>query len=218
LSRSGGFAAMTRTLPVLLLALAVGVAGGQNPKDPPKKAQTGPAFEETPFGQMPPSADKKTGKKTGGEQITQYTLVNRNGVRFQYTSPGMEEGYPGTLSVTMTYLLNDANELVIEYRATTDKPTLCNLAHHSYFNLAGHNSGDVLGHKVQIFAKNYTPADDTLIPTGKIEPVAGTPFDFTQPKEIGKDLQKTGGKPVGYDLNFVLDKGTTERPELAARV
>jgi aldose 1-epimerase len=139
-------------------------------------------------------------------------------VKFTYTSPDGEEGYPGKLSVTMSYTLTDNNEIVIDYRATTDKTTICNLAHHSYFNLAGHNSGDIKGHEVMILAKNYTPADATLIPTGKIEPVAGTPFDFTRPKAIGKDLEKAGGKPVGYDLNFVLDKGNTQRPELAARV
>jgi aldose 1-epimerase len=140
------------------------------------------------------------------------------GVRFTLRSPDKEEGYPGNLSVTMSYMLTDTNELVIDYRATTDQPTICNLAHHSYFNLAGHNSGTILGHEFQAMAKNYTPADDTLIPTGKIAPVAGTPFDFTTPKAIGKDLKAAGGDPVGYDLNFVLDKGATDRPELAARV
>jgi aldose 1-epimerase len=139
-------------------------------------------------------------------------------VKFTYTSPDGEEGYPGRLSVTMSYTLTDNNEIVIDYRATTDKTTICNLAHHSYFNLAGHNAGDIKGHEVALAAKNYTPADDTLIPTGKIEPVAGTAFDFTKPKPIGMDLQKAGGKPVGYDLNFVLDKGQTARPELAAKV
>jgi aldose 1-epimerase len=142
------------------------------------------------------------------------------GVKFTYSSPDGEEGYPGKLDVTTTYVLNDANELSVNFQATADKPTLCNLAHHSYFNLAGHNSGDILGHIAQIFAKNYTPTDDTLIPTGKIEPVAGTPFDFTTPKPIGQDLKQAGGSPpaVGYDLNYVLDKGTTAKPELAARV
>lgn len=140
------------------------------------------------------------------------------GVKFTDNSPDMEEGYPGNLSVTITYTLTDNNELVVDYRATTDKPTVCNLAHHSYFNLAGHNSGDILGHVAEFAAKNYTPADDTLIPTGKIAPVAGTPFDFTKPKAIGQDLKKAGGDPVGYDLNYVLDKGQTERPEFAARV
>ncbi len=140
------------------------------------------------------------------------------GVKFTYRSPDGEEGYPGNLSVTISYTLTDNNELVVDYRATTDKPTVCNLAHHSYFNLAGHNAGDILGHQVQILAKNYTPADDTLIPTGKIAPVDATPFDFTEPKVIGTVLKKAGGDPVGFDLNYVLDKGTTDRPELAARV
>ncbi len=139
-------------------------------------------------------------------------------LELRYVSPDGEEGYPGTLSATVSYTLTNNNELVVEYQATTDKPTLCNLAHHSYFNLGGHNSGDVLGHEVQIFAANNTPADDTLIPTGKIAPVAGTPFDFTKPKAAGKDLKAAGGMPVGFDLNYVLDKGTTDRPQLAARV
>ncbi len=137
-------------------------------------------------------------------------------VKFTYTSPDGEEGYPGKLSVVMSYTLTDNNEIVVDYRATTDKTTVCNLAHHSYFNLAGHNSGTMLEQKAQFAAKNFTPADDTLIPTGKIEPVANTPFDFTQAKTIGQDLEKAGGKPVGFDLNYVLDKGQTARPELAA--
>jgi aldose 1-epimerase len=150
-----------------------------------------------------------------GEQTV---LTAGPSVKFTYTSPDGEEGYPGRLSVSLNYTLTDNNELVIDYRATTDKTTICNLAHHSYFNLAGHNSGDIKGHEVTIAAKNYTPGDETLIPTGKIEPVAGTPFDFTKAKSIGKEIEKAGGKPVGYDLNYVLDKGATVRPEFAARV
>jgi len=144
------------------------------------------------------------------------------GVKFTYRSPDMEEGYPGNLSVSMSYTLTDNNEIVVDYRATTDKATVCNLAHHSYFNLAGHSGpnlpGDILGHELQIFAKTYTPGDDTLVPTGKIAPVADTPFDFTKPKVISKDLGLLRGDPIGYDLNFVLDKGTSERPGLAARI
>jgi aldose 1-epimerase len=139
-------------------------------------------------------------------------------VKFTYTSPDGEEGFPGRLSVTLSYTLTDNNELVIDYRATTDKTTICNLAHHSYFNLAGHGAGDIKGHELTIAAKNYTPADATLIPTGKIEPVADTAFDFTKAKAMGKDLEKAGGKPVGFDLNYALDKGNTAKPELAAKV
>jgi len=139
-------------------------------------------------------------------------------VKFTYTSADGEEGYPGQLSVTVSYTLTDNNELVIDFRATTNKTTICNLAHHSYFNLAGHASGDIKGHELTIAAKNYTPGDETLIPTGKIEPVADTVFDFTKAKTMGKDLEKAGGKPVGFDLNYVLDKGITAKPELAAKV
>ena len=140
------------------------------------------------------------------------------GVKFMYTSPDGEEGYPGKLTVSVTYTLTDTNELVIDYRATTDKTTICNLAHHSYFNLAGHNSGTVLEQELEVGAKNYTPSDDTMIPTGKVAPVADTPFDFTKTKGMGKDLEKAGGKPVGFDLNYVLDKGQTSQPQFAARV
>jgi aldose 1-epimerase len=139
-------------------------------------------------------------------------------VRLTYTSKDKEEGYPGNLSVTIAYTLTADNELRIDYSATTDKPTICNLAHHSYFNLGGQASGSILDHLVQILAKNYTPTDDTLIPTGKIAPVAGTPYDFTEPTPIGKRIKEIDAKPVGYDLNFVLDGKAGGTPFRAARV
>lgn len=158
------------------------------------------------------------GKEGFDKKVWKGHATGPNALQFTYSSPDGEEGYPGKLDATITYTLTDANELVVGYHATTDQPTVCNLAHHSYFNLAGHDGGDVTGQVVEIMAKNYTPADDTLVPTGKIEPVAGTPFDFTRPKAIGKELKQAGKDPAGYDLNYVLDKGSTAKPELAARV
>ena len=126
-------------------------------------------------------------------------------VSFTRTSPDGEEGFPGTVKATVLYRLTSKNELVVEMTATTDKATLVNLAHHTYWNLAGHGSGTILNQELQLFCDRYTPGDTTLVPKGTIEPVAGTPFDFTKAKKIGLDLAKSGGDPVGYDTNFVVN-------------
>jgi aldose 1-epimerase len=126
-------------------------------------------------------------------------------VSFTRTSPDGEEGFPGTVQATVTYRLSPRNELVVEMSATTDKPTLVNLAHHTYWNLAGHGSGSILEQELQLFCDRYTPGDATLVPKGTIETVAGSPYDFRKPKRIGLDLAKTGGDPVGYDTNFVVN-------------
>jgi aldose 1-epimerase len=126
--------------------------------------------------------------------------IGKAGVKLSYLSPDMEEGYPGNLKVTCTYTLNNNNELSIEYSAETDQTTILNLTNHTYFNLTG-GKEKILNHDLQLTAKNYTESEG-MIPTGKILPVTGTPFDFLTEKKLGKDI---AGLADGYDLNFVLD-------------
>lgn len=147
-------------------------------------------------------------------------LDGGRGLELTYLSKDGEEGFPGNLATTVTYSLNDENELKIDYSATADKDTVVNLTNHSYFNLAGQGEGDVLGHMMTISADRFTPVDAALIPTGELKPVQGTPFDFRTPHAIGerigeKDAQIALGK--GYDHNFVINR-TGEGLALAARV
>jgi aldose 1-epimerase len=136
-------------------------------------------------------------------------------VKFSYTSADGEEGYPGKAAVAVTMSLTDANELSLDYTATTDKPTPINLTNHSYFNLAC--AGTVLDHELMLAADYYTPSDATLVPTGEIKPVKGTPMDFTVARPIGSRLSELTNQPVGYDFNYVLRRAS-QGLTLGARV
>lgn len=141
--------------------------------------------------------------------------IDSTTLELTYLSKDMEEGFPGNLNVKVIYSLTDNNEFKAVYEATTDKKTVVNLTNHAFFNLNGEGSGSILEHLVQIDADNYVPVDSTLIPTGKIESVKGTPFDFTKPTTIGQrindnNVQLKDGK--GYDHNFVLNKHDITTP------
>src|SRR5690606_23049390 len=143
------------------------------------------------------------------------------GVILTHTSPDGDQGYPGTLQARVTYTLTDDNELIFDYYATTDKATPVNLTQHTYFNLGGHGSGTILDHELMLNASRFTPVDSTLIPTGELRSVEGTPFDFREPTPIGARIEQDdeqlrfGG---GYDHNFVIDRAEGGSLVLAARV
>ena len=134
------------------------------------------------------------------------------GVTLDYTSPNGEEGYPGTLRARVTYTLTPDDRLIVDYHATTDRATPVNLSQHTYWNLVGNATRDILGHVLTINADAITPVDSTLIPTGEIAPVAGTPFDFRTPTAIGARIDQRQNTQIrygnGYDHNFVLNRGS----------
>jgi aldose 1-epimerase len=154
-----------------------------------------------------------TAKEVPGAEVPALELT--------YVSKDGEEGYPGNLTATVTFHWTDDNELKIDYRATTDKDTVVNLTNHSYFNLAGQGEGDILDHQLTIYADRFTPIDSTLIPTGELRAVKGTPFDFTTATAIGARINQDNeqlkfGK--GYDHNWVLNAGVSETLHPAAEV
>ncbi|HEY2835312.1 MAG TPA: aldose epimerase family protein [Rhizomicrobium sp.] len=144
-------------------------------------------------------------------------------VTLRTVSPDGDQGYPGQLTATATYSLNERNELSLDYRATTDKPTIINLSNHAYWNLAGEHSGrSILDHLLSMPADAYTPVDDTQIPTGEMRSVSGTPFDFRKAKAIGRDIRDGRDSQLltgrGYDHNWVIGRQTVANPRPVARV
>jgi aldose 1-epimerase len=137
-------------------------------------------------------------------------------IELTHVSKDGDEGYPGTVTARTVYTLTHNNELKVEMQATTDRTTLVNMAHHSYWNLDGHDSGTILDHELTLNADRYTPGTP-MVPDGRVLAAAGTPFDFTSAKRVGRDLEKAGGKPTGYDHNFVVN-GEPNQLRLVARL
>ena len=148
--------------------------------------------------------------------------VEGKSLTLSYLAKDKEEGYPGNLELIIVYTLADDNSLVVDYHATTDKATPINVTQHTYFNLKGEGQGTILDHKLMLNAKTFTPVDESLIPTGEMPAVAGTPFDFTTAKAIGHDIDQQNEQLVfglGYDHNWILNKGDKEGElSLAAQV
>lgn len=157
------------------------------------------------------------GKKGFDKQVwtVSDTASGKPELTLTYLSKDGEEGYPGNLTSHVTFSLNNDNVLKIEYAATTDKATPLNLTNHSYFNLTGDVGNTILNHSVMIDADRYTPVDTTLIPTGQLTTVKGTPFDFTTPHLIGERIKQIQSNPVGYDHNYVLNKKDSSLTKVA---
>jgi aldose 1-epimerase len=154
-------------------------------------------------------------KVWNAQQPNGHTLI------LSYTSPDMEEGFPGTLMAKVTYTLTKNNSLLMEYEATTNKPTIVNLTNHAYFNLNGEGSGSILNHQLQIHAEKFTPVDTHLIPTGELRNIADTPFDFSKPHAIGDRIKMDNEQLTfggGYDHNFVVNSKKLNEMKHAARV
>jgi aldose 1-epimerase len=157
------------------------------------------------------------GGTRGFDKVVWAAKEIQNGVELTYVSKDGDQGFPGTLTTTVRYTLS-GSALRIEYSATTDKDTVLNLTNHSYYNLAGQGKGDVLGHVLKIDASRITPVDATLIPTGELKPVKGTPFDFRTPHAIGERINADDAQlrlGHGYDHNFVLDHPPGDLAEAA---
>lgn len=160
------------------------------------------------------------GKNGFHSKIWDRRLNNPNQVTFYYTSPDGEEGFPGKLTVSVDYLLTDSNELIINYRANSDKDTIINLTNHAYFNLNGEGAGSIVDHIIEIAANEFLPINDVQIPLGEQRPVNNTLFDFRKAKRLSADITKedeqlkSGGD--GYDHTFVLSKTTISKGEVAA--
>jgi aldose 1-epimerase len=154
---------------------------------------------------------------------TPFTTSKSVGLVLEFTSPDGDQGYPGELTTKVTYTLTQQNEIVMDYEATTDAPTIVNLTNHAYWNLQGEGTSDIYDHVLELNAPRYTPVDPTLIPTGAIDPVAGTPLDFTKPTAIGDRIRNGDEQLVigrGYDHNWVLNRSNPNNKSLilAARV
>jgi aldose 1-epimerase len=155
------------------------------------------------------------------QTVKTFKTATTAGVVLRLVSPDGDQGFPGTLTLDLTYTLTDNNDFRIDYRATTDKPTVLNLTNHTYYNLAGNGSGNVEKQTLQVIADQVTPTDAFQVPTGEFSPVAGTALDFRTPKPIGRDLRSTEPQMIigqGYDHNFVLKKSKPDALELAARI